>query len=220
MANGLLIWKYGWLIMPNSSKYYTSKATPNDWKTLPNLINFNIDQKLLSLQTSMPVLVQAVHPNTAFTGTVDVFPMLQQVGNDGTLWDYSTLYNLPYTRIQGGVNGIIIDPAINDIGIAIFASRDITTVKNTRKKGKPGSYRSYDLADGMYLGGILNNTPTRFIQFTDTGIVITANTTLTINGDVTVNGSITATGDVVGQGTSLHTHTHSDPQGGNTGAPN
>ena len=208
--------------MSSDAKYYTSKATPNDWKSLPNLINFNIDQKLLGLQTSMPVLVQAVHTNTTYTGTVDVFPMLQQVGNDGSLWDYSTLYSLPYTRVQGGVNAIIIDPAINDIGIAIFASRDITTIKNTRKKGKPGSYRSYDISDGMYIGGILNTAPTRFIQFTDTGITITANSTLTINGNITVNGSITATGDVTGNGTSLHTHTHKGVTAGtgNTGVPN
>jgi len=39
-------------------------------------------------------------------------------------------------------------------------------------------------------------------------------------GNMTVNGSATFTGDVTAQGTSLHTHTHSDPQGGNTGPPN
>jgi hypothetical protein len=38
-------------------------------------------------------------------------------------------------------------------------------------------------------------------------------------GNMTVNGSASFTGDVVAQGTSLHTHTHSDPQGGNTGPP-
>ena len=39
-------------------------------------------------------------------------------------------------------------------------------------------------------------------------------------GNMTVNGSATFTGDVTAQGTSVHTHTHSDPQGGNTGPPN
>jgi hypothetical protein len=38
-------------------------------------------------------------------------------------------------------------------------------------------------------------------------------------GNMTVNGSATFTGDVTAQGTSLHTHIHSDPQGGNTGPP-
>lgn len=37
---------------------------------------------------------------------------------------------------------------------------------------------------------------------------------------MTVNGSASFTGDVTAQGTSLHTHTHPDAQGGNTGVPN
>ena len=40
------------------------------------------------------------------------------------------------------------------------------------------------------------------------------------NGNMTVNGSATFTGDVIAEGTSLHTHTHPDAQGGNTGPPN
>lgn len=38
-------------------------------------------------------------------------------------------------------------------------------------------------------------------------------------GDLTASGTITGTTDVVGGGKSLKTHTHSDPQGGATGAP-
>ena len=40
------------------------------------------------------------------------------------------------------------------------------------------------------------------------------------DGNMTVNGSATFTGDVIAEGTSLHTHTHPDAQGGNTGPPN
>lgn len=72
-------------------------------------------------------------------------------------------------------------------------------------------------------------------QWSHTGPVnITGNTT--INGTTTLNGPITqgsgtggtnasligpltVTNNVTGQGTSLHTHIHTDPQGGNTGAP-
>lgn len=202
--------------MENKAKYYSSAASPNDWKTLPNLINFNINQKLLAIQTCMPVIVTKVTLNNYFTGMVDVYPMLQQIGNDGSLWDYTTLYNLPFVRVQGGENAIIIDPKINDIGLVVFSSRDITTVKNTRKKGKPGSYRTHDLSDGIYIGGILNNTPTRFIRFDSAGITITANTNLTINADVTINGTLTNNGVNVG---STHKHSGVQTGGGNTGDP-
>lgn len=39
-------------------------------------------------------------------------------------------------------------------------------------------------------------------------------------GDASMQGPLSVTDNVTGQGTSLHTHTHSDPQGGNTGPPN
>lgn len=61
--------------------------------------------------------------------------------------------------------------------------------------------------------------------------------TFTVNGATVLNGSLTqghgtaggassmlgpltVTNDVTASGTSVHTHTHSDPQGGNTGPPN
>lgn len=44
--------------------------------------------------------------------------------------------------------------------------------------------------------------------------------TIAITGALTTTESITAQGDVVAEGTSLHTHTHPQSGGGNTGAPN
>jgi hypothetical protein len=164
----------------------------------------------------------AVYPNSQFAGFVDVTPLVQQLGADGSPIDHGVIHNVPYLRVQGGVNAIIIDPHVGDMGIGVFCSRDISGFKNARKLTPPNSRRQYDFSDCLYIGGILNAAPTRFIQFTDTGIIITANTTLTINGNIQVNGSINATGDIVGQGTSLHNHTHKgvQPGSGNTGAPN
>lgn len=48
-------------------------------------------------------------------------------------------------------------------------------------------------------------------------VQITGNITQT--GSLTASGTITGTTDVIGGGKSLKTHTHSDPQGGTTGAP-
>ena len=41
-----------------------------------------------------------------------------------------------------------------------------------------------------------------------------------VAGDVNVTGTITTTGNITGNGISLNSHQHSDPQGGNTGIPN
>jgi hypothetical protein len=70
-------------------------------------------------------------------------------------------------------------------------------------------------------GGMTLTTPT----VTITGVINVQNqqgapTASTIAGSMTASGTITGQTDVVGGGKSLKTHTHSDPQGGNTGPPN
>jgi hypothetical protein len=70
-------------------------------------------------------------------------------------------------------------------------------------------------------GGMTITTPT----LTVTGVISVENqqgapTASTIAGSMTATGTITGQTDVVGGGKSLKTHTHSDPQGGNTGPPN
>lgn len=64
---------------------------------------------------------------------------------------------------------MIVDPVIGDIGIAVFADRDISTVKRTKAQGNPGSRRRFDAADGMYLGGLLNSAPTNYLQLSSDG---------------------------------------------------
>jgi phage gp45-like len=59
------------------------------------------------------------------------------------------------------------------------------------------------------------------VYLSKTGIVVNcAGLPMTVNGNVQINGTLTASVDVVGNGTSLHGHTHPEHDGGNTGAPN
>lgn len=69
--------------------------------------------------------------------------------------------------------------------------------------------------------GMTVTTPT----FTVTGVINVQNVNGatnagTITGSLNATGTITGQADVVGGGKSLKSHTHSDPQGGNTGPPN
>lgn len=198
--------------MSNNS-IYSGLASVENFSTEYNQMMFTIKQNMLQMQTSIPVQVINVYPNTLFTGYVDIQPLVQQLAADGTSIDHGILSNVPYFRLQGGSNAIIIDPVAGDIGIACFASRDISSVKSSRKKSPATTKRSYDFSDGMYIGGILNGTPTQFIKFTESGINITTPGTVTINGNLSVTGTIT-NGSV-----NMTTHKHSDPQGGTTGGP-
>jgi phage baseplate assembly protein gpV len=181
-------------------------------------------------------------------GFVSIQILVDQVtGNDMTV-PHGEIPNVPYFRLQGGANAVIIDPKVGDIGMACFASRDISAVKNARQAAPPGSRRAHDFSDAMYIGGFLNGTPTQYIHFTDSGIVVisphaisaiapvvnvtaaeVANITapaINVTGDLTVTGNTSLIGEVHNNGTNIgddHKHAGSPtaPLGpvSNTGDP-
>ena len=123
-------------------------------------------------------------------GFVDVVPMVNQIDGAGNATPHTTIYNIPYLRMQGGANAVILDPQPGDIGICVFASRDISKVKATKAQGNPGSYRNYSFADGMYMGGLLNGTPTQYVEFSAAGINVTSPSVITLTAPtVNINAS-------------------------------
>lgn len=138
-----------------------------------NKQRFLIQQQMANLNTSMPVEVLSVTgAGVGPVGFVSLKILVDQVtGNDVTI-PHGEIANVPYVRIQGGSNAVIIDPQVGDIGMALFCSRDISAVKNARKSAPPGSRRMYSFSDCAYLGGVLNGAPSQYIQFTESGIII------------------------------------------------
>lgn len=152
-------------------------TTQGEW----NKQKFVIQQEMADLNTSLPVEVMSVTGvGVNPVGLVSVRILVDQVtGNDMTI-PHDTIYNVPYVRIQGGSNAVIIDPEVGDIGMALFCSRDISAVKNARKSAPPGSRRMYSFSDCAYLGGILNGAPTQYIQFTAGGIIVHSPTSVKV----------------------------------------
>lgn len=202
-----------------------------------NNVAFAIRQAINKLQTATLVRIEACTNAGGLSpvGFVDVTPLVNQIdgSNPPNSTPHVTIYGLPYLRMQGGANAVIIDPQPGDIGIAVFASRDISKVKSTKTQANPGSFRSYDFADGMYLGGMLNGVPTQYIQFSATGIKIVSPTVITLQapsilvdgalaisgGNATMTGNIAVTGSVSANGTDLHTHTHTSSTPGTPTSP-
>lgn len=210
-----------------------------------NNIAFLVQQALSKMQTATLVRIEKCTNSGGLSpvGFVDVTPLVTQIDGAGTPTPHVTIYNLPYFRLQGGANAIIIDPEPGDIGIAVFASRDISKVKSTKKQAPPGSFRQYSFSDGMYLGGTLNGTPTQYVQFSAAGIRIhsptlvkldapdiqlvaetveinaSTSTTITtpdfiVNGNTQMNGTLNSTGNITGGGISLNSHLHTGVQSG------
>jgi hypothetical protein len=183
-----------------------------------NQISFVARQILATVAGAMLVQVKGVTNagGIAASGFVNVQIMVNQVDGVGNTVPHGIMYHLPYCRLQGGTNAIIIDPVIGDIGVAVFADRDISSVKATKRVANPGSRRKHSYSDGVYIGACLNGVPTQVVAFTDTGISITTPQALTIlaaNVILDSTGNFAVTGAVVaGVGgtnqVSLQTHKH------------
>jgi len=168
-----------------------------------NNIAFLVQQALGKMQTATLVRVESCTNagGVSPVGFVDVTPLVNQIDAQGNPTPHVTIHNVPYFRLQGGANGIIIDPVAGDIGVCVFASRDISKVKSTKQQANPGSFRQYSFSDGMYLGGMLNGTPTQYVQFSAAGIKIHSPTAVVLEAPdvqilaqtVEINASTSAT---------------------------
>lgn len=151
------------------SKTFPDYAAPNSEY---NRLELLFKSLLSEICTAIPVQVDEVFPDDASGPCVTVTPLVTMVDGAGQPVPRSPIFNVPYNRLQGGINGIIVDPEPKDIGYFISAMRDISNVKATRKESLPASHRKYSMADGVYFGGLLNKSPKRFIKFTDEGIEV------------------------------------------------
>ena len=209
---------------------YQGEMTPEDMANNENVLFSMLSQFLGRKCFSGLVTVTEVQEvgELAPVGMVTVSPMVHQTQANGTIIPHGNIYNLPYMRLQGGGNAVVVDPAAGDIGIAIFTDRDISIVKDTRKPGPPGGKLRNHFSSGLYIGGFLNGTPRQYVHFKDDEINIRAISKIKISapeveidGDLSVSGDVTSTGEVSGKGIKVSDHTHGGVESGsaNTGKP-
>lgn len=181
--------------------------------------SFLVRQILSRVNTATLVKIVAVTNAGGLSpvGFVDVQPLVNQVDGAGNAVPHGVLHHLAYFRLQGGTNAVILDPQVGDIGIAVFADHDISSVVANKAQANPGSWRRFNMADGLYLGGVLNGTPTQYVQFTAAGINVVSPTKVTITAPETdIIGVLKNNGVNVG---STHAHSGVQSGGSNTGAP-
>lgn len=211
-----------------------SNQTPADVASDYASIQFVVRQLMLGMATAALVRVQACtnEGDLSPVGTVDVRLLVDMQTEDSQTIPHGTIFQAPYHRIQGGANAIILDPMAGDIGVCVFAMRDISAVKadpnaardRTPNPGAPpGSKRVFSLSDALYIGGMLNGVPVQFIQFNGEGITIKSPNAVTIeaptinlkgavmqtDGDMSVadnldvGGNLAVTGDMAITGSTI-----------------
>lgn len=184
-----------------------------------NALTFLVRQMLNGVRTA--TLVQVVSVTNAggveAVGFVDIQILVQRVDGAGQVIDAGIVHDVPYLRLQGGANAVILDPQVGDIGIALMADRDISAVVATKAQAAPGSNRKHDAADALYLGGVLNGVPQQYVRFAAGGVEVVSPTKVTVRApDVALVGNVAASG-----GTLTHngvnvgsTHVHPGVQSG------
>lgn len=180
---------------------------------------------ITNINTAIPCKVVAIEKQEQrgvnIVGFVDIQLMIEQTNGQKKGNETAIICNVPYVRIQGGTNAVIIDPEINDLGVAIFASRDITNFKEARRQTPPATWRKFSISDAIYIGGIRNQKPVQYIHFRNDGIEIyspkrvhittptvlidsdnttintSAKTTINANGGCEINAETTNNGNVL-----------------------
>jgi hypothetical protein len=167
----------------SSSQVSLGQLQPwSQWGTY-NAIQFAIKQALNKMQTATLVQVQACTNSGGLDaiGTVDVMPLVSQVDGNGNAWPHGTIYGIPYCRLVGGANAVIMDPQVGDIGVMVSASRDISKVVSTQAQALPGTGRKYHFSDSIYIGGCLQSAaPTQYVQFNSNGITVVSPQVVTV----------------------------------------
>lgn len=190
------------------------------------IMRFLVMQSLMKARHSLPVRVEAVTNDGGVSpvGYVDIRPLIQQIDGDANAVDHGVVHNVPYMRIQGGANAVILDPQVGDIGIAVFCDRDISTLKATKKAALPGSRRANHMADAVYLHTIIAGAPTQYVRFSAAGISLVSPVAVQIQApNIGLHGNVTASGGTLTHNGvnvgSTHAHGGVQPGSGTSGAP-
>jgi hypothetical protein len=215
-----------------------SQQQPSDIATEYATIQFVVQSILSRIATATLVKIVSCTNigDLSPWGTVTVQPLVSQMSGNNVAVQYPNLFRLPYMRLQGGTNAVIIDPVVGDIGLAVFCARDISSLKDQVNIDKiksdpkmlgvpPASGRQYNMADGIYIGGMLNAQPVQYVRFSSTGVEIVSPTKIKLQApqiEIAASTSISVASPsnaISGGGTTVDgktflPHTHSGVQPG------
>jgi len=146
----------------------TSNRRPNSGASPYNALDFLVENALKrKINVAIPVRVDsctAPGPDDA-AGYVSATPLITQRDAEGNTLEQVSIPRLPFFRLSCGTAAIVADPQPGDVGLAVFAQSDISGLTAGNSKPiAPGSFRCFDMSDGIYLGGILGKPPTVFIH--------------------------------------------------------
>lgn len=213
-----------------------------------NALNFIIRSAILNtVNTAIPVRVdKIVRPGDGGgAGYLSATPLITQRDAAGNVLPPVSIPKLRWFRYQHGTAAVICDPKVGDIGLAVFAQQDVSTLNGENTPKQPGSFRSFDMSDGFYIGGFWGGAPTTFVRVEDDGnitikstqtvkvetqtVEVSAQTinmtaqsftvtapNIKLDGNVNNTLGMVSDGEISGNGIKLSDHVHSGVERGNS----
>ncbi len=154
---------------------------PHDMATDANAQAFIMQQMLMSNTFITVAVVSDVSEDGSL---VSVKPMVEGFTGAGDRIPKNIIYGVPVWRLQRGASAVVMPPVVGDIGLILMCDRDISGVKATKEPSLPGSNRTHNYADAIYLGGVLNSEPTQYVSFKSDGIDIVSPLSVTVSAPV------------------------------------
>jgi hypothetical protein len=147
---------------------------PGDSNSDFTVTRFIVQQLLSQLETmKLAKVVKVTYPEGGAigtlgpAGTVDVQLLVNQIDGAASATPHGVVYGIPWFRLGGGKNAVVCDPKEGDLGYVVAADRDISNVKAKKAQANPGSFRQFSIADGVYVGGVLNAAAEQAVIFGD-----------------------------------------------------
>ncbi|WP_147196058.1 Gp138 family membrane-puncturing spike protein [Pantoea sp. CCBC3-3-1] len=140
---------------------------PQDVATDTNAQAFMMQKMLMSNAFITLAMVAEVNGEI-----LAVKPLVDGFTGAGDRIPKTIIYGVPVWRLQRGASAVIMPPIVGDIGLIAICDRDISGVKATKENSLPGSNRTHNYADAIYLGGVLNAEPSQYVKFSNDGIDI------------------------------------------------
>jgi len=138
---------------------------------------FFLRRELAKIRTTTLAQVMAINvPGAsagvpAAIGTLTIKILVQQTDGAGNVVEAGTIYNVPYARLAGGANAVVIDPTVDDLGIVGFGDRDLSSVIATMGEAGPGSNRRFSWSDALWVATLpLGVVPTQYVLMDSSGM--------------------------------------------------
>ena len=180
--------------------------------TLTNAISFLVEQMIRNtVNTAEVVSIDEADQNSTGgpAGYADATPLVCQLNGFNNTLPQVSIAHMPFLRPQAGKAAIVMDPQPGDKAILVAMKRDSTGVASGKgNQVQPGSFRTYDLADGYLINGFLGEAPEIWLELNPaTGNISLSTKAANIeiscreSGDIDIstkagNIAITATGQV------------------------